>query len=497
MELGPLCADDANDDVRQLIAARLCCGIPTNHLKNQESICLERSAQLGSISAGAEARLTYKDQSLYYGRLRANKDLMTATTMTDAPRKAAPWKLVAAASIGNALEWFDFVIYGFFALTMAKLFFPTGNETVSLLLALATFGVTFFMRPFGAIIIGSYADRHGRKAAFTLTILIMMAGTALIAVAPTYSSIGILAPILILLARMVQGFSAGGEFGSATAFLAEQNPNRRGFFSSWQFASQGLTTILATAVGVTLTTTLSQDQIDSWGWRVPFIFGLLIGPVAYYIRRYADETTEFRSAAISESPLREALSSSKKRLLIAFGVVVLCTVSMYTVLFMPSYSTRQLGLTASGGFLGGLLTGVIQVVLIPFFGNFSDRYGRLPIAYVSAFAMLISIYPLFAWLAASPTLTTLLIVQGIIAVLMAAYMGGLGALMAELFPTQMRTTGLSISYAFGVAIFGGFAPFINTWLIEVTNKLAPSYYLMFAAVISLLALRAAQTLGTK
>ena len=415
----------------------------------------------------------------------------------ESPHRAPRWKLVAAASAGNALEWFDFVIYGFFAVTMAKLFFPTGNETISLLLALATFGVTFFMRPFGAIILGSYADRHGRKAAFTLTILIMMVGTAIIAVAPTYSSVGILAPILIVLARMIQGFSAGGEFGSATAFLAEQNPARRGFFSSWQFASQGLTTILATAIGVTLTTTLSQNQIDSWGWRIPFLLGLLIGPVAYYIRRYTDETAEFRSSAISPAPLREALTSSKKRLLISLGVVVLCTVSMYTVLFMPSYAIRQLGLTASGGFLGGLLTGVIQVVLIPIFGNLSDRYGRLPIAYASAAAMLVSIYPLFAWLAASPTLMTLLMVQAIIGVLMAGYMGGLGALMSELFPTRMRTTGLSISYAFGVAIFGGFAPFINTWLVEVTNKLAPSFYLMFAAVISLLALRGAQKLGAK
>lgn len=422
---------------------------------------------------------------------------MTAATVTDSPHRAARWKLVAAASIGNALEWFDFVIYGFFAVTMAKLFFPTGNETISLLLALATFGVTFFMRPFGAIILGSYADRHGRKAAFTLTILIMMVGTAIIAAAPTYSSVGILAPILIVLARMVQGFSAGGEFGSATAFLAEQNPSRRGFFSSWQFASQGLTTILATAIGVILTSTLSQDQIENWGWRIPFVLGLLIGPIAYYIRRHAEETTEFRSSAISQAPLREALTSSKKRLLISFGVVVLCTVSMYTVLFMPSYATRQLDLTASGGFLGGLLTGVIQVALIPVFGSLSDRHGRLPIAYASAAAMLVSVYPLFAWLAASPTLTTLLIVQAIIGVFMAGYMGGLGALMSELFPTRMRTTGLSISYAFGVAIFGGFAPFINTWLVEVTNKLAPSFYLMFAAAISLLALRAAQNLGAK
>jgi MHS family proline/betaine transporter-like MFS transporter len=423
---------------------------------------------------------------------------MTAATMSKSTGEARRWRAVAAASIGNALEWFDFVIYGFFAVTMAKLFFPTGNETVSLLLALGTFGVTFFMRPLGAVVIGNYADRHGRKAAFTLTIFLMMIGTAIIAVAPTYAAVGLFAPLLIVLARMIQGFSAGGEFGSATAFLAEQNPDKRGFFASWQFASQGLTTILATAIGVTLTTTLTAAQIESWGWRIPFLIGLLIGPVAYYIRRHVDETMEFRSMQVSSSPLREALSDSKRRLLVSLGAVVLCTVAMYTVLFMPTYATRQLGLTASGGFLGGLLTGVIQVMLIPVFGAMSDRIGRLPIAFVSAVGMLVLVYPLFSWLAAVPTLQTLLVVQGIIGVLMAGYMGPLGALMSELFPARMRTTGLSISYAFGVAIFGGFAPFINAWLIEATgSKLAPAFYLMLAGAISLTALFFARRLGAR
>jgi MHS family proline/betaine transporter-like MFS transporter len=424
---------------------------------------------------------------------------MTAVTLDKTAGDYRRRRAVAAASIGNALEWFDFIIYGFFAMTMAKLFFPTGNETVSLMVALAAFGVPFFMRPLGAIVIGNYADRHGRKAAFTLTIILMMAGTAIIAVAPTYATAGLAAPILIVLARLVQGFSAGGEFGSATAFLAEQDPDRRGFFASWQFASQGITTILATAVGVTLTSTLTAAQMESWGWRVPFIIGLLIGPVAWYIRRHVDETMEFKAMKVSQSPLREAFSDSKKRLLVALGVVALCTVSMYTVvLFMPTYATRQFGLTTSVGFLGGLLIGVIQLVLIPVFGAMSDRRGRLPIAFVSAAAMLVLFYPLFSWLAAAPTLQTLLIVQGIIGVLMAGYMGPLGALMAELFPARMRTTGLAISYAFGVAIFGGLAPLFNTWLIEVTgNKLAPAFTLMVAAAISLAALTFARRMGTR
>ena len=423
---------------------------------------------------------------------------MAATTLAVSPARSQSWRAVIAASIGNALEWFDFVVYGFFAGTIAKLFFPTGDDTESLLWALATFGVTFFMRPLGAVVLGSFADRHGRKATFSLTILIMMAGTAIIAFAPTYSSIGLFAPMLIVIARLVQGFSAGGEFGSATAFLAEQNPERRGFFASWQFASQGMTTILATAIGATLASTLTTEQIDAWGWRIPFIFGLLIGPVAYYVRSHVDETLEFRTAQHSKAPLREVLSDSKKRLLIAFGTVILSTVAMYTVLFMPIYATRQLGLPVTGSFMATLLTGAIQMVLIPVVGALSDRHGRLPIAFASSIAILLAIYPMFAWLAAVPTLQTLLVVQAIIGVLLAGYMGGLPALMSDLFPTRMRTTGLSISYSFGVAIFGGFAPFIIAWLIAVTgSKLAPSFYLMLAAAISLAALMAARRLGLR
>jgi MHS family proline/betaine transporter-like MFS transporter len=411
---------------------------------------------------------------------------------------SASWRAVVAASIANALEWFDFVIFGFFAATIAKLFFPSSSESSSLLLTFATFGVTFFIRPFGALIIGSYADRHGRKPAFILTIILMIVGTAIIAFTPTHATIGVWASVLLVLARLIQGFSAGAEFGSVTAFLAEQNPQKRGFYSSWQFASQGMTTILATLFGVLLTTNLTGAQIEAWGWRIPFFFGLLIGPVAYYIRRHLDETLEFQSDRRSAAPLTETVRDGKLRVLVSFGVVVLCNVMMYTVLFMPTYASRQLGLVASAGFIGALLTGAIQVLLIPFVGSLSDRWGRIPLGMASAVLALIAIYPMFWWLQASPTLQSLLLVQAILGVLLAGYMGGLAALMAELFPARVRSTGLSISYAFAAAIFGGLAPFISTWLIEVTgSKLAPSFYIILAAVISLAALVTARRLNVK
>jgi MHS family proline/betaine transporter-like MFS transporter len=415
---------------------------------------------------------------------------------TELPDHAGRWRTVAAASIGNAFEWFDFIIYGFFAVIIARLFFPAGNETASLMLTFAFFGVTFVMRPFGAVVLGDLADRHGRKAALTLTLSMMMTGTAVTAFAPTYASIGIFAPIMIVAARMIQGFSAGGEFGSATVFLAEQNPMRRGFYTSWQFAGQGLSTVLATGFGAALNGVLRAEQMEMWGWRIPFLFGLLIGPVGYYIRRHVDETLEFRSTQAISAPLRETLACGKTRLLVAIGMIVLLTVAAYTAVYMPTYAIRELGLPPVGGFLAGLLAGAIQIAIVPVAGALSDRIGRLPIAAAAVVAILVSVHPLFAWLVARPTIGWLLVVQAVIGVFVAAYAGAIAALICELFPTRVRTTAVSTSYSLAVAIFGGFAPLIIASLIGVTgSNLVPSYYMMFAAAVSLVALGAAYRLG--
>lgn len=419
---------------------------------------------------------------------------MSATTSTGvAASPAGSWRVVVAASIGNALEWFDLVVYGFFAILIAKLFFPAGNDTVSLLLTLGTFGVSFFMRPLGAIVLGAYADRAGRKAALTLSIVLMMAGTLVIAILPTYRTIGLAAPLILVAARLMQGFSAGGEFGSATAFLAEHVPGRRGFFASWQIASQGLTTLLAAAFGVLLTGELSAQQLAAWGWRVPFIFGLLIGPAAWYIRTRLDETPEFLAAETTTTPLRDTFASQKMRLLIAIGAVVLGTVSTYLVLFMPTYGVKQLGLAPSVTFAAIALTGVIQMLFSPLVGHLSDQLGRTRIMLVAAMLLLVLIYPAFAFLVAHPSFGTLIVVQGVLGFLMTGYFGALPGLLSEIFPVQTRTTGMSLAYNIAVTIFGGFGPFIITWLISTTgSKLAPSFYMMFAAVVSLVALFAAR-----
>ncbi|MCF2132897.1 MULTISPECIES: MFS transporter [Burkholderiaceae] len=403
------------------------------------------------------------------------------------------WRAVAAASIGNALEWFDLVAYGFFAVVISQQFFPAGNDTISLLLTLGTFGVSFFMRPLGAIVLGAYADRAGRRAALSLSISLMMVGTLIIAVLPNYATIGLAAPLILVIARLLQGFSAGGEFGSATAFLAEHMPQRRGFLSSWQVASQGLTMLLAASFGVVLNGNLSPAQMDAWGWRIPFFFGLLIGPVAWYIRKRVDETPEFVAAEMSSkttlTPVRDTLATQKERLLIAIGVVILATVSTYVVLFMPTFAVKQLGLPASASFAAILLTGMIQLVVSPLVGHWSDRHGRTGIMLASAITILVLIYPAFAMLVSHPTLATLLVVQIIFGFLISGYFATLPGLLSEIFPVSTRTTGLSLSYNIAVTIFGGFAPFIISWLIASTGtKVAPGFYMIFAAAISIVAL---------
>ena len=285
---------------------------------------------------------------------------------------------IAAVSIVNAIEWFEIVIFGYFAGIISRLFFPSDDPVLSLLATFATFGVTFVMRPLGAVALGSYGDRRGRKAALQLSIVLMMAGSAAIAFAPDYRSIGFLAPVILLAGRLVQGFAVGGEFGSATAYLAEQDPARRGFYASWQFASQGLTLILATASGAIVTASLAPDVIDAWGWRIPFAFGLIVGPIGYFIRRNLEETAEFVAGTPQPKPFRSLVQYDTPRLFVAIGLIVFGTVTVYTIVFMPTYAVRQLGLSIPKSFAAVSLTGILQLVLVPMVGALSDRIGRLP-----------------------------------------------------------------------------------------------------------------------
>ena len=393
--------------------------------------------------------------------------------------------VISAASIGNALEWFDLLIYGYLAVTLSKLFFPSGDETVSLLLTFGTFGAAYLARPLGAIVLGAYADRAGRKAALTLAILLMMIGTLVMAFIPTYESIGILAPVAVLGARLIQGFSIGGEFGGATSFLVEHGRGREGLFASFQWSGQGLAAVLASLFGIGLNTLLTPDQLFAWGWRVPYFFGLLIGPVGFYIRRNAQETPEFLAATPAQAPLRELFTQQWGRILLAAGIVIVSTSSNYLILYMPTYAIKQLNLPASSGFIATTLGGIVLTLGSPLFGHWSDLAGRTRIMLAAVALFVISAYPAFLLVTDFATLAVLIAVVCWLSLLKTAYSGVLPSLMAEIFPSRTRATGMALSYNISVPVFGGFAPFVSTWLIGVTgSSLAPSFYLIGTAVVS-------------
>ncbi|WP_431513568.1 MFS transporter [Variovorax sp. DAIF25] len=401
---------------------------------------------------------------------------------------------IVATTIGNGLEIFDFTVYGFLALVIGKLFFPTFSGYGQLLLTVATFGVGFIMRPLGGIVIGAYADRAGRKKAMTLTIFLMALGCAVIAFTPTYASIGVAAPVLIVLARLIQGFSAGGEVGASTTLLVEHaTPRNRGYMASWQFASQGLGVMLGAVVVGTLTFTLSPQSMESWGWRVPFFIGMLIAPVGMYIRRHLHESLEIAPDASTkprESSLRIVCTQHGGTVLAAILTMVGGTTAAYVITFyMPTYAVRELGLAPSVALFGAAITGLILFVVSPLVGALSDRVGRKPLILWSRVLLVLLIYPGFLWLNASPTPAVLFTVLSVLSLGLVGQTAPSITMLPEMFPKAVRASGMSLVYSVGVSLFGGFAPFISTWLLNATgSKLAPAWYLVAMTAVSLLGL---------
>lgn len=400
---------------------------------------------------------------------------------------------IAAAVIGNALEWYDFVVYGFLTVIISRLFFPAESEYASLLLTMATFGVGFFMRPVGGILIGLYADRKGRKAALQLIIGLMTLSMAIIAFAPPYAAIGIAAPLLMVFARLLQGFATGGEFASATSFLVEMAPpGRRGFYGSLQMVGQSLAALSGAIAGALVTRGLAPEQIDSWGWRLPFIFGLLIGPVGIYIRKYLDETDAFlesRKAATGSGADKFSLIRNARSIAVSFGLVICGTISFYVVLvYMPTFAKTQLGIPLADAFVAQVIGLICLTLVTPLSGTLSDSIGRKPILMAAAIAYFVLLYPLFDWVHSAPSLMRLTLMQAVLCSVVGVYFGAISTALAEQFPTRVRSTGLAIGYNFAVMLFGGFAQFIVTWLIRETGSpIAPAYYVMFGAVVGFVA----------
>jgi len=421
---------------------------------------------------------------------------MTADTAPVATHSqpASLRRMIVAATIGNVLEWFDFVVYGFFAVTIAEVFFPAGNPTVSLLITFGAFGLAYFVRPLGAIVIGGFTDRAGRKAGLLLSIALMMVGTTLMAVTPGYATIGIAAPIIITLSRLLQGFSVGGEFGSAVSFLAEHGGGRRGFAASWQFATGGMITVLASLFGVTLTSLLSHQQLVDWGWRLPYIFGMLVGPAGLYIRAKVVETPEFVEAELPPTmPISDLLRRHPVPVLLSLGIAIISNSSFYILAYIPTYGEKTLHLPASTGFTATLVGGLILAIGCPLFGHWSDRISRPLIMVIACWLFVLTSYPSFWLMAAWPSLVTCIVAVGWLQLVKAGYSGVLPSLLSEQFPVEVRAIGVSFGFSTAVSIFGGLAPLIATWLIAQTgDPLSPSYYLIFTALLSLFALVAIQ-----
>lgn len=404
------------------------------------------------------------------------------------------WREFAAASAGNALEFYDILIYGYFAITIGHLFFPNKDSTVSLLISVGTFGISFITRPLGSIVLGSYADKAGRKASMSLSITLMVVGTALITFCPTYETIGFWAPLIIIIARMLQGFSTGGEFGSSVAFLVEHaGIDRRGSFASFQMSTQGLATVFAAGFSALLFAVLTPEQLNNWGWRIAFAFGLLIGPIGWYIRRSVSETADFENIKTirpKNTPLHDLIKYNWRNILLCIGVVAAATAFNYVhKIYMPTYAIKQLHLPETFSFIGAMITGFMLLIVSPMVGAVSDRFGRIRIVGVSLLFLGITSWPLFYILNAMPIPAVLFAVQAFVGFLLACSLAAMPALIAEIFPTNVRSTGLAVSYNVSVTIFGGFAPLIATWLIQTTkNNMSPSFYVMFTVLLSLISI---------
>jgi MFS family permease len=397
-------------------------------------------------------------------------------------------KGVVAVIIGNWLEFYDFLVFTFFAVMIGRAFFPGGSEITRLLSALATFGVGFFTRPLGAAVIGAYADRKGRRAAMTLTLLLMAVSSAMVALTPTYDQIGIAAPVLLVAARLIQGFSCGGEVGPATTYLLESAPpERRAAMTAWQAYSQMLALISGSLAGVVLSVTLSEAQLYAWGWRVPFALGIVIAPVAMYIRRQLPETIEPAETHASTGDVFADLIRHHSRAILA-GVLVICggTIATYVFNYLTTFAITTLKLSPAVGTTLSLTGYLAQMVGI-FIGVWGDRFGRKRSLVVSRVAFVLLLYPAYTALTSpDSSLATRFAVNAALQAVFATGMGNVYAFLAEAFPKAVRSSGLSILYALATTIFGGTTQFVVAWLINRTgDPMVPAWYMLVTTMAAI------------
>jgi metabolite-proton symporter len=398
---------------------------------------------------------------------------------------------VIRVASGNFLEMYDFIVYGYYAVYIGKAFFPAHSEFASLMLSLVTFGAGFLMRPLGAFVLGAYIDRKGRRQGLLLTLGLMAIGTLTIALTPSYAAIGIAAPLIIVAGRLLQGLSAGVELGGVSVYLAEiATPGNRGFYCSWQSASQQVAVVFTALLGVALTVVLSSNQMASWGWRIPLLIGCLIVPIILWLRRSLEETEAFRQMRHRPHKASEVfrlVAANWPLVLIGMMLAVLTTTTFYLITaYTPTFGSQALHLDPQKNLLVTLCVGISNFMWLPIGGWISDRIGRRPILLTIPILTLLTAYPAMAWLVAEPNFIKLLLVLLWFSFFFGIYNGAMVPFLTELMPAEVRTAAFSLAYSLATAIFGGFTPAICTYLIKATgNKAAPALWLSLAAVIGL------------
>lgn len=423
---------------------------------------------------------------------------------TDAQASPAVLRKVLTASfIGNFVEWFDYASYGYFATVIAAVFFPEIAPQAALLATFAVFAISFVIRPIGGIVWGSIGDRIGRKTALSWSILIMSGATTVIALLPSYHQIGMLAPVLLLLVRMVQGFSASGEYAGATSFLAEYAPPaKRGFYTSMVPASTAAGLLAGSLMSALLFSQLETAQLHGWGWRLPFLLAFPLGLVGLYIRLKLEDTPKFRELEakhhVEATPIKELFTTYRKPIVRAFAVTCLNAVGFYLILsYMPTYLITEMGMEESASFLANSIALFAYIFLIFLMGLLSDRFGRKTALIAASVLFIVLTVPLFGMLEGA-SFAMIVLIQVIFGALLTVNDGTLPCFLTEIFPTRVRYSGFAFSFNTANALFGGTAPFVATWLISATgSKTAPAWYLVAAAVVALVAMLAARETAGK
>jgi metabolite-proton symporter len=403
--------------------------------------------------------------------------------------RTSPARAIFRVVSGNFLEMYDFMVFGFYATYIGKTFFPATDAFASLMLALVTFGAGYLMRPLGAIFLGAYIDRHGRRTGLLLTLGLMAVGTLLIACVPGYATIGYAAPVLVLLGRLLQGLSAGVELGGVSVYLSEiATPGNKGFYVSWQSASQQAAVVLAGLLGVLLQSLLPKEAITEWGWRIPFLIGCMIVPFLFLIRRSLEETPEF-SRRKHHPSLPEILQSIAHNWLLVLGgmaLVIMTTVSFYMITsYTPTFGREVLKLSDMDSFIVTVCIGASNFFWLPVMGAASDRLGRRPLLIAFTLLMIVTAYPVMYWLTRNPSFGNLLVAELWLSFLYGSYNGAMVVTLTEVMPASVRTTGFSLAYSLATAL-GGFTAAISTALIHATgNKAMPGVLLSIAAILAL------------